>query len=370
MSKNTDASRQQDKLQADQDGVAETSKPKKDRPRKPKPPATATDPAAHAFNGVEDQGTPAASDPAAGDDSVNLSQVDAKTADQNTGLANKDRPTLDFEAALFTDGANPKRKALPTLSSNRLLSGLGALAGNSAMVAAQQSIYGSQIGFRPLYQMLDGVINEAMLWDEATDKEVHETVVAIHKDLEDGYGYANIGCPKLPAIKDNFATQVKENTCKALIDILFPLADSSIRSKYTKVTKWSKEHNRHSFVDWLENDIRYESTSGYVNCGKGLKGALKFISIIEKSDTPTVKSDQDPIDLAKQIGSNTRFEVPIPGWLDAEISNCLILAFRENNKFFLYDVMETEKKTIGAGIVAAAGVLTPERPAPDTREAA
>lgn len=257
----------------------------------------------------------------------------------------------DFASSVYANSNVAKAKALTTDTNNAILNGIAKIAANPALLSAQQSIYGYETGHTGLYEVLDQIINLALVVDATDAKDVKTAFLDIRKMADDGYGIMNIGKPKLPKIDDEFAAVVKANPCKALVNVIFPNADGSIRGKYTKITKWAKEHNRHNFVEWLENDISYEDATGQVICGKGIKGASKFISLVQKTNVPAPKSDEKPLELAKRIGGNTRFEIPSPSWLDKEINDCLIMASRDDKGLlYLYDVTVTELKQIETAI--------------------
>ena len=261
-------------------------------------------------------------------------------------LVPDDPTTLEFQKAICLKG--DKIAHLSVVDDNPFIRSMAAIADSSDMQEAQFCIYGYERGFKPLYRTLDRIINLANDIDNADNQVLLEAFCKLKADCDAKKGFRNIGRPKLPKIDDAYVVKLKEDPCRKLIDFYFPGADGAIRSRYTTVTTWAKKHNKTGFVDWLDNDISCDGGEGLVNCGSGIKGAIKFLGIINQDKKPALVSQVTPIDLAKQVGKDTRVEVVKPSWLDKDAKDFLVFASVEGGKLFLYDLIDTNKRSIEA----------------------
>ena len=270
-----------------------------------------------------------------------------------------------------------KRKELLLTSTNLITRAISEIANSSDFIETQKAIYAFETGFTPLYRVLDKVVklgdqivyllgdkNKAGQTKSADEnKEDRETVFKAFSDLEkvkkDGLGIVNIGKAKLPKVNDAFIDELKANPCPKLIDFLFSSADPSTRSDYRKITSWAQRHDRHNFVDWISNEIVYDgvptadNTSGIEKCGKGIKGAVKFVRCTEQTEAASISIDKSALDYAKEIceKSNAKLSMPKPEWLSekendkGEPATFMILATVKGGELTVYDVTDGDKRT-------------------------
>ena len=270
-----------------------------------------------------------------------------------------------------------KRKELLTTSSNPISRAIGEIANSREFTEAQTAIYAYETGFTPLYRVLDMVVKlgnkiadllsnkDKSGQDKSADviKADRDTVFKAFSDLErdikGGLGFVNIGKAKLAKVNDAFINELKADPCPKLIDFYFASADPSTRSDYRKITSWAQRHDRHNFVDWISNEIVYDgvptsdNTSGIEKCGKGIKGAVKFVRCTERTEVASISIDKSALDYAKEIceKSNAKLSMPKPEWLSekendkGEPATFMILATVKGGELTVYDVTDGDKRT-------------------------
>ena len=270
-----------------------------------------------------------------------------------------------------------KRKELSSTSQNSISRAIGEIANSRDFTEAQTAIYAFETGFTPLYRVLDMVVklgNQIADHLSAKDKSgndkspdaikadrdtVHKAFSDLEKDIKGGLGFVNIGKAKLAKVNDAFIDELKADPCPKLIDFYFASADPSTRSDYRKITSWAQRHDRHNFVDWISNEIVYDgtptadNTSGIEKCGKGIKGAIKFVRCTERTEATSISIDKSAVDYAKEIcaKTNAKHSMPKPEWLSekenekGEPATFMILATVKGGELTIYDVTDGDKRT-------------------------
>ncbi|MFZ4702418.1 MAG: hypothetical protein ACOYMG_20435, partial [Candidatus Methylumidiphilus sp.] len=273
-------------------------------------------------------------------------------------LAPEDPMLADFRLKVCQTGE--KRKQLSAKAENPILRMIGEIANSADFVESQQTIYAYETGFMSLYRTLDRIIKLGNQIAETDYITVEKALSDIKKDIKGGLGFVNIGRPDLPAINEKYVNAFKADPCSKLVDFFYASAGPNTRAEYRKITSWCQRHNRHNFVQWISDEIVYDGTptadnpSGLQKCGKGIKGALKFVRNVERKETTIVLApDTAPIDYAKAIcdEANTMTVIAKPDWVNekenekGEPANFMILASVKGDQLVIYDVIDSDKRT-------------------------
>ena len=254
----------------------------------------------------------------------------------------------DFNTKICIKG--DKAEIIDSDDANLIVRGIGEVVNSEDMIEAQLGIHRYETGFLPLYRTLNRIINLAMTVEDADNEVLMAAFKDIKKKIDDGNGIRNIGKPKLSKIDEEYVAKLKAEPCRHLLSFLFPNADPSLRSKYHTIISWAKSANRHNFVDWISNEIVYQGPKEDVKCGKGIKGALKFVKMIEPKRSKVVSSNDKPVDFAKHAGDNSKIVIPKPEWIEKEMNNLMIFASVNGENLELYDITDTDMRHVEAAI--------------------